>query len=222
MFRTLYESPWQHPGLAFLLGGLGILLVVARRPFFVQHRRSSRRAWALLFSLLQAEILLDAALTGALSPLAKDGLAGRFVPVLFVILGDLRYLYLVERQRRADATSRIPALVTAILYALIVPAMSGLERWLFPDFFVGNRLFLSYEVTFLFLIAIHYVTRARGLYARRLFAFECAQYFLWATADALILSGIDAGYALRIAPNVLYYVGFAPFAILAAPDEART
>jgi hypothetical protein len=218
MFRTIYESPWHHPGLAFLLGGLGILLVVALRPF---HTGSSRRAWALLFSLLQAEILLDAALTGALSPLSPGSLAGRFVPVLFVMLGDLRYFYLVERQRQADATSRHQALGAAILFSLIVPVSSGLERLLFPDFFVGNRLFLSYEATFLFLIAIHYFTRARGPYARRLFGFECAQYLLWATADVLILAGIDAGYALRIVPNVFYYVGFAPFAILAASDEAR-
>lgn len=218
MFRTIYESPWQHPGLAFLLGGLGILLVVALRPF---HARSPRRAWALLFSLLQAEILLDAALTGALSPLAPSSFAATAASILFVVLGDLRYFYLVERQRAQADTPRLTTLVAALGFALIVPVASGAAKHLSPEFFVGTRLFLSYEVALLFLLVVHFKMRSRGRFARRLFAFEFVQYFLWATADVLILCGIDAGFALRIAPNVLYYVGFAPFAILAAADEAR-
>lgn len=219
MFRTIYESPWQHPGLAFLLGGLGILLVVALRPF---HARPSRRDWALLFSLLQAEILLDAALTGALSPIVPGSFSATAFPVLFVILGDLRYFYLVERQRADASTSRLATFGSALVFALIVPIASGLWQQLWPQFFVGTRLFLSYEVALLFLLVVHFVTRQRGPFARRLFMFEFAQYFLWATADVLILCGIDAGYGLRIVPNIFYYVGFAPFAILAAADEART
>lgn len=219
MFRTIYESPWHHPGLAFLLGGLGILLVVALRPF---HARSSRRAWALLFSLLQAEILLDAALTGALSPIAKNGFAATAVPILFVILGDLRYFYLVERQRSQASTSRFTTLVAAVGFALIVPIASGAAQRLWPGFFVGTRLFLSYEVALLFLLVVHFMRRIRSPLARRLFAFEFAQYFLWATADVLILCGIDVGFALRMVPNVFYYVGFAPFVILSASDEAHT
>jgi hypothetical protein len=44
---------------------------------------------------------------------------------------------------------------------------------------------------------------------------------LWASADVIILAGVDAGFGLRLAPNIMYYVGFVPFAWLTAPEELR-
>jgi hypothetical protein len=225
MWRNLYQSPWQHPGLAFLFGGISILLVVALRPF---HSRAARGALpiTLLFALFQFEILLDAALTGALTPLSGNGALATLLPVLFVVLGDLRYFYLVERQRQDVERSRPHTLIIATAFAVTVTLLMGAGQLLFPGYFVGNRLFLTYELTFLFLATGHYFLRAdslsESLYVRRLFTFEVVQYWLWVTADILILCGIDFGWGLRIVPNLFYYVGFAPFAILAAPEEART
>lgn len=233
MWRNLYQSPWQHPGLAFLLGGVSILLVVALRPF---HNRAGRGGlsftmpftmpFTLLFALMQFEILVDAVFTGALTPLSGNGALATLLPVLFVVLGDLRYFYLIERQRQDVERSRPHTLLIAAAFAVTVTLLMGAGQLIFPGDLVGNRLFLAYELTFLFLASGHYFLRADALsesvYARRLFVFEIAQYALWATADVLILFGWDFGWGLRIVPNLFYYVGFAPFAILAAPEEART
>ena len=35
--------------------------------------------------------------------------------------------------------------------------------------------------------------------------------YLWATADVLILAGVDLGWALRLLPNQLYYAFTVPF-----------
>jgi len=51
--------------------------------------------------------------------------------------------------------------------------------------------------------------------------FVLAQYALWATADVLILAGHDAGFALRLAPNALYYGLFLPFVYATAPANER-
>gem|GEM_PF-5782227 len=52
-------------------------------------------------------------------------------------------------------------------------------------------------------------------------AFVTVQYTLWATADVLILAGHDAGFALRLAPNALYYGLFLPFVYATAPANER-
>jgi hypothetical protein len=46
-------------------------------------------------------------------------------------------------------------------------------------------------------------------------AFAATYYALWAFADALILAGFDAGWALRMLPNQLYYALSVPFVFFA-------
>ena len=48
--------------------------------------------------------------------------------------------------------------------------------------------------------------------ARAVLAYAVAYYALWAAADLSILAGRDAGWALRMLPNQLYYALFVPFA----------
>jgi len=36
-------------------------------------------------------------------------------------------------------------------------------------------------------------------------------YALWAAADLLIVAGFDAGWAVRLVPNQLYYAWYVPF-----------
>jgi hypothetical protein len=46
-------------------------------------------------------------------------------------------------------------------------------------------------------------------------------YALWASADVLILSGLDLGFGLRVLPNLLYYGGFLPFVYWTAPASLK-
>lgn len=48
-------------------------------------------------------------------------------------------------------------------------------------------------------------------YLRAILLYVAVYYALWAAADVFILNGIDAGWALRIVPNQLYYGLFVPF-----------
>jgi hypothetical protein len=61
--------------------------------------------------------------------------------------------------------------------------------------------------------------RACGEPARRavfaLTGYEIVQYALWATADVVILwAKSDAGFAIRLVPNLMYYAFFVPFALV--------
>jgi hypothetical protein len=49
-------------------------------------------------------------------------------------------------------------------------------------------------------------------YLRTVLAYVATYYALWAIADVVILSGFDAGWALRMVPNQLYYAFWVPFA----------
>jgi hypothetical protein len=89
--------------------------------------------------------------------------------------------------------------------------------------------YLVYEILFLF-VALYFWTiriprntadRESKRWLRQLTVYAMVYYFLWATADVLILSGVDVGFALRIVPNQLYYALFLPFAYWSAPHRLR-
>lgn len=214
-FKALYESPWHHPGAAWIAGILVVAGIAARRPKL-----------AALLLLLEIEILVDALFTGALSPIPPAATASTVLAIAFVILGDLRFFYLLERQR----SGRARALAEALGWALLVPVLSAVPRALWPSAFADSRrVFLVYELMFfgVALLALA-LTRRRHppgpsrAWLTRLCAFELVQYGLWATADMILLSsGADAGFALRLVPNVMYYAAFVPFVMLTAPEEAR-
>ncbi len=48
-------------------------------------------------------------------------------------------------------------------------------------------------------------------FLRAVLHYSAVYYLLWAGADVLILAGWDAGFALRIVPNQLYYAFFIPY-----------
>ena len=53
---------------------------------------------------------------------------------------------------------------------------------------------------------------ARLRFVRSIFGYSAAYYALWLVADVLIVAfGLDAGWALRIVPNQLYYAFWVPF-----------
>lgn len=227
--KAVYDSAWQHPGIAFA-AGLAFAFALARK--LGGHHG--------LAVLLAAEIVADAFFTGTFSPTAPTAL-GTPVAIAFVILGDLRFFLLVELAARA---SRPPAFEglgpprawgMATAWAFAIPVLSAIPQRLFPAAFTQlNAVFLVYEAMFVVLaLVLRFVVLPRRFAqasepVRRwvfgLALFEIVQYALWSTADVVILAGVEAGYWLRLVPNALYYAVFVPFAWRGAValDEATT
>jgi hypothetical protein len=126
-----------------------------------------------------------------------------------------------------DAIRLVPAraAVAALLASLLVPMVAfttdGVLRARVPTL-PAQVIWLIYELAFLIvaLVLRQWVIprRVPGTaprlrnYLRRVLAYVAAYYALWATADVIILAGFDAGWALRMVPNQLYYAWWVPFA----------
>lgn len=224
MFRAIYDSPWHNPALIWAAAVVFLALWMRKKPFLVGF-----------FALFTVEILADALATGGWSPLSllKSPLTTP-IAIAFVILGDFRYFLLVERhaiqpaRRPADATP-MRAWASAIALSFIVPVASAIAQRELPKGAGLHATFLVYEVMFLALaLALRFAWLPRRLepvpapiraWLLRVTTFEIAQYALWATADVIILAGIDAGFALRFVPNLMYYAAFLPFVARTAPPE---
>ncbi len=126
-----------------------------------------------------------------------------------------------------DALRVVPprAAVAALLATLVVPIVAvtveaGLRtRVPHPP---AQSIWLAYELAFLVvaLVLRQWIVPARvpgteprlRNYLRAVLTYVAVYYALWATADILIIAGIDLGWALRIVPNQLYYAFWVPFA----------
>jgi len=219
MYRAICESPLLHP-LLFWVAGAALLLAVARRLPFLY-------AYLVAFGL---EILADATLTSAWSPVPPNGKLATAVSIAFVILGDFRFFVVLARARSAGPITR-RAWLAAVSLSLVVPALSQLPPLLFPAAFTSLRVtFLTYELMFFALAlairlrfspaaahAAHTGAAAQEKWATRVTEIELCQYGLWAAADVVILSGYDAGFLVRVLPNLLYYVLFLPLVAWLAP-----
>lgn len=167
------------------------------------------------------ETLLDPVLGGpvsqwlGLSPAAQSALI-----FFFVWLGDFRVTLLVFEL--GDA--RRPWLQAAA-WACAVPLVDlllffGLLRGLWPDT-PGQVLWLVHETAFLMLalwmraVLVPRLTleepAGQRAFLRRALAYVAVYYALWASADVLILAGLDLGWALRLIPNQLYYAFWTAF-----------
>jgi hypothetical protein len=182
-------------------------------------------AYAVAFAV---ETLVDPIATGPLAHgLGLGGAARERVLVAFVLLGDWRVLLLVLALARGPG--RLPgSLGWSAALTLVVPSLAygidtGLRRrW---PALPAQALWLAYEVLFVALAAALWsaarsrIAARRDQEARRLLravlAYAAAYYALWALADALILSGVDGGWLLRMLPNQLYYAFFVPFVFFA-------
>jgi mono/diheme cytochrome c family protein len=193
-----------------------------------------RRGPRALFALFGVVCALDAWLTGAWTPLAQDGVAMTVASVTFVIAGDLRYFVFIERALRDDhgavvvSGTRWGAWGAALLWSLVVPAVMQLARAAGVARLEPRWTFLVYELAFFALaVVLRAVILPRRLAAKddatralvlRLTTFEIVQYGLWAAADVvLIFTKADVGHLLRMAPNLMYYAFFLPFAALVVP-----
>ena len=217
-FQQIYDSAWHHPGVAFLGGGVVILWALWRRP----------PALGMLVGL-QLLMIIDALCTGGLVPIPHASVWGQLVPVFFVVQGDARFYFLLANRR----FSRRKTLLLALLAGLFVPLCSYALQTLLPELLPTRRhLFLTHELLFCG-VALSLLWRLRSVakspspprlkWQRRLCLFELLQYGLWVLSDVLILCGMDIGFALRLVPNLMYYVLFVPFALTTTTaSEART
>lgn len=210
MYQALYDSPLWLPILPTAFAAVVICAVLVGA-----FRDSPQvRAFAGLFATLAAA---DAWLGGPWSPLPASGALTTASVVFFVILGDFRYFLAT----RMGAIPLRRAVLRAAALAFVVPVLTQIVvRIPFPN--LGDRtLYLVYELAFLVVIVADYARAPRPLRSRALFRFECMQYALWAAADVLILRGVEAGYLLRILPNVMYYAAFVPFAAVVVSRRKR-
>ena len=216
-YAEFYESFVQHPLLLWGAAFVGLVVALSRPGL-----SGTVRAYCVA---LAAVSLFDAWLTsnqvvgiGTLS-----GAAASFVPLTFVLVGDFRYFLFVESARPNGALwTSAESFVRAFAWTLLVPVASQLMVLA-----MGSNepriLFLVYESLFVLLsigIGRVYLPRRSGAlqWTRRVTRFVIAYYALWAAADALILTiGADAGFLLRVLPNVLYYGGLAPAIAWTAP-----
>lgn len=167
---------------------------------FVAWRRPPRGRYAVLWSLVAAA---DGWLTAPGVP--TRGLLV-LIPVAFVILGDLRFFFLIEDEARAPFP-----IGRAVALAFVVPIVTHVLTLLVPAFFHDRRVtFLTYELCFLAFASAYAFARKRP---RAIFGFELGQYGLWAAADLLILGGLPGGEALRLVPDAMYYALFVPFVL---------
>ena len=163
------------------------------------------------------------AIAAIADPIATGLFALPLVP--FVLLGDFRVFALLLPVMQ-PGRSRAGALLEAIAWTLPVPLLAlgivrakALALGIVPP---ESTLWMTYEAAFAGLavfFAARVVPHRVGIerpavrrYAVAVMAFVATYYLLWFASDALVARGVDAGWALRVVPNVLYYGVLVPFA----------
>jgi hypothetical protein len=213
-FEAFYVSAWQHPGLLWFANALGLGLILTHRG----SAAPSAIRWALMWVGISA---IDAWLSAnhVFGLGALPGFAASIIPFCLVLLGDVRVLWAADHAaRHGDDSGQAPALALlprAVAFGFLAPIVSWLAtnplRLVWPAHWDGLRtLFLTYELTFFGLVLV----RRAGAWSHSPAAVRMANmamlyYGLWITADLVILNSSgglrDAGFALRVVPNVLYY-----------------
>jgi hypothetical protein len=206
-FEAFYASPLQHPVLLWIAAGLALVSCAARRDLDPAVKGYC--------AILTALSLADAWLTstevygvGALSA----GVA-RVASVGFVLAGDYRYLLLLFAATREGGIQPTPrGLAAAAALTAIVPLGSqAVVSWIPAAQGSPRALFLVYEISFFVLagvLAVWHRRTGRAPWVGWVSGCVMLTYALWAGADAMILAtGSDAGFAVRVVPNLLYYGG---------------
>ena len=170
------------------------------------------RTWTVVF-----------ALAAIIDPIATGLFGVSLVP--FVLLGDFRVFALLLPVMQ-PGRSRASALLEAVAWTLPVPLLAlGIVRAKALALGVAppeSTLWMTYEAAFAGL-AVFFATRvvprrvgverpAVRRYAVAVMGFVAVYYVLWLASDVLVTVGVDAGWALRVVPNVLYYGVLVPFA----------
>lgn len=223
MFETMYKSSWHHPGAAWCVGGLMLLWVIWRLPFF----------WGFIVGAL-ALTAVDAGVTGAWSQAGGEAHA-LYAPLtfFFVLFGDWRTYLLAHRYSSKPDASPASWWLGSFAFAMFPMIAIGLMRYvLFVEQFKNMRiLFAVYELivigvlmTYLVIVLPRRLAHVPDEVARWLklvVGFSLTHYILWISSDALIMNGLEWGYGLRMMPNVMYYALFIPFVYMSAPRAIK-
>ncbi|MGD8606239.1 MAG: hypothetical protein PVH21_03025 [Myxococcales bacterium] len=216
-YAEFYASSLQHPWLLWASALVGLLIALARS----ELSRGARWFCIVLTGVSMADAWLTADDVFGIGPLPAG--ASSWLPLFFVLVGDFRYFFFLEAARQ-DGTlvMRPKGVLVACAWTLVVPITSQVVVHA-----MGSEeprvLFLVYEVLF--------VALALGLYTsylpkhanavgwtRRVTLFVLLYYASWAVADAIIVrTGADAGFLIRVVPNLLYYGGFVPAVAWSGP-----
>ncbi len=223
-FEAIYASEWQAVWALWVAPLLFLLFRLRGEPLeSVRHPALAR--WIDLYCVVFAvQTLVDpVSTTTAVRVLDLPPPVATALGVFFVWLGDVRVLVFVFAVAAHPRWWRgllpavgLAALVPALAYAAYSgAATSGGGAGVDPRW-----LYLTHEVFFVALalgLRGVWLPERSGLEPRlaRLLSealLYCAGYYaLWALSDVVILLGVDAGYALRIVPNQLYYAFWVPF-----------
>jgi hypothetical protein len=197
-WHDLYFGAWQQPW-ALLLAPFAFLvwraIAAAADAGAIPEARRFVILWSFGFAF---ETMLDPVATGPLANAIGSPAVATVLGLGFVLLGDFRVWWLVFRM--ASAQRAVPR---ALVPTLAVPVLAWLATRPFgpqPE----QVLYLVHETLFV-VAALFFSRRLPGRFERSVLAFAGVYYALWAAADVLILSGVDAGWLLRCVPNQLYY-----------------
>lgn len=226
MFLSFYTSDLQttYATWPVPLALLAWLVLTGGRAALTRDARFVR-AYAMFFAV---ETVLDPLVTGPLTRWLglSDTTAGLVVLVFFVLLGDFRVLYLLHRLSFPER-ARERLIAESAAWTLIVPLAALSIREVLTALLGSlgdSAIWLIYELCFLALaLALRQIVLPRWVvgpgrerrlaYLRSVAAYAAVYYALWATADVLIqVLELDAGWALRVVPNQLYYAFYLPFA----------
>lgn len=225
-YEQIYWA-YLHHVIAGAFAAAVMVVVVARRlPSFLH---------GLTFILLGLT-MADAVTSGVLNKI--DGVQGSALHTaaifFFVVAGDWRF-FLVMRRYTREGLDRaswggpglwLKALAPVLAPVLVTGAMqAGVPQW----YGSLHAQFLTYELVMVALVlgvilvwlprASEGVTPEVRRWLRLVTYVELSHYVLWALSDALILSGVEFGYLLRLAPDVIYYALWIPALWVFAPKE---
>lgn len=188
------------------------------------------------FVILKKPPLFKYLLLFAVTTLADILVASKLVPMpdatlqvaveyLFVLIGDLRFILLLAyflyaglgatdlEKLRLPGSVLKPAFIFTLFPTILVAALGFAKPQLMTE---ARHKFLAYELIFFGLttlwiyIVLPQKTLSAGIsrFVKSAALPVFLYYGLWSLADILILRGIDAGYAIRIVPNFVYYSVF--------------
>lgn len=219
-FLAFYQSDWQGVWSLLVLPSAFLAYLFATGRARRAEGESSVDRFVRLYAIgWCVETLIDPIATGpALRALSPGGWGETVMGLLFVLLGDFRVFLVVfgvcDRGRRRPVVEALSWTPVVAVGAFAIRAWAGLFFGPLPD----QGLWLIHELLFvamaLWLRSAVVPRRAPAALVgplHRITGFVAIYYALWAAADVIILSGIDAGWLLRVVPNQLYYAVWVPF-----------
>ncbi len=221
-WQTFYYASWQWPWALLVVPFAYLAMRAATEPprgGAAPAQAGFVSGWLLLFA---AETMLDPVATGPIATAAGSETVSTALGLSFVLLGDFRVYWLVLHLlapgggpgRSAARAAGLTALVPVFAFVVELALARALGE-------VPNQvLWLVHESAFV-VVSLVLARRvvpgrlgeggARAAFLRAVLGYVVAYYGLWASADVMILAGLDEGWAIRLVPNQLYYAFFVPF-----------